>query len=42
MGNNTTLVVVLVILIGHFLFGIGYLVYKITGSSSKKNEKREK
>lgn len=41
MENNTTLVVVLVILVGHFLFGIGYLLYKIAGPSSKKNEKRE-
>jgi hypothetical protein len=41
MGNNTTLILILIILVGHFVFGIGYLLYKVAGPSSKKNEKRE-
>ncbi|WP_262709443.1 hypothetical protein [Algoriphagus boseongensis] len=40
MGSSNTVIVVVVILAAHFLFGIGYLLYKVMGKSEKKEEEK--
>ena len=39
MGSNSTVIVVAVIIIGHFLVGIGYLLYKLNTPDSQKKKK---
>ncbi|AMQ56437.1 hypothetical protein AO498_08417 [Algoriphagus sanaruensis] len=39
MGSNTTVIILVVVVIGHFLLGLGYLLYKLSGKP--KDQKKE-
>ncbi len=40
-GDNTLLYIVLAIVIVHFIIGIGFLVYKLTGPVKKSGKNKE-
>ncbi|WP_262710576.1 hypothetical protein [Algoriphagus kandeliae] len=41
MQDNTTLIIVVSILALHFVVGIGWLIYKMSGSDKNEGSKQE-